>query len=118
MTLPCAYCHGARLVGWSGAGPTLCPDCSRDQDAFTVITRAWREQRSENCLLRELNEHATRERERMAGEIERLAANGRTVVDLLRRIVKYAREDRMRTERSTRLARAVSEAAKLIEGEP
>lgn len=42
----CGYCHGARLVGWSGAGPILCPECSRDQDAFTVITQAWREQRA------------------------------------------------------------------------
>lgn len=41
----CRYCHGVRLVGWSGAGPILCPECSRDQDAFTVITQAWREQR-------------------------------------------------------------------------
>jgi hypothetical protein len=41
----CTYCRGVRLVGWSGAGPILCPTCSRDQDAFTVITQAWREQR-------------------------------------------------------------------------
>ena len=41
----CTYCHGARLVGWSGAGPILCPECSRGQDAFAVITQAWREQR-------------------------------------------------------------------------
>ena len=42
----CSYCHGVRLVGWSGAGPILCPECSRGQDAFTVITQAWREQRA------------------------------------------------------------------------
>lgn len=42
----CTYCHGARLVGWSGAGPILCPECSRGQDAFAVITQAWREQRT------------------------------------------------------------------------
>lgn len=47
MTLEhCTYCHGIRLVGWSGAGPILCPECSRGQDAFTVITQAWREQRA------------------------------------------------------------------------
>lgn len=44
---PCGYCRGVRLVGWSGAGPLLCPECSHDQDAFTVITQAWREQRAE-----------------------------------------------------------------------
>lgn len=42
---PCRYCHGIRLVGWSGAGPILCPECSAGHDAFTVITQAWREQR-------------------------------------------------------------------------
>ena len=42
----CAYCHGARLVGWSGAGPLLCPECCHGKDAFTVITGAWREQRT------------------------------------------------------------------------
>lgn len=42
----CTYCNGARLVGWSGAGPILCPECSRGQDAFAVITQAWREQRT------------------------------------------------------------------------
>ena len=46
MADPCNYCHDARLVGWSGAGPILCPECSRGQDAFTVITQAWREQRA------------------------------------------------------------------------
>lgn len=45
--MTCSYCHGVRLVGWSGAGPILCPECSRGQDAFTVITQAWREQRAE-----------------------------------------------------------------------
>lgn len=41
----CSHCHNARLVGWSGAGPILCPTCSRDKDPFHVITEAWREQR-------------------------------------------------------------------------
>jgi hypothetical protein len=68
--------------------------------------------------LRELNEHATRERERMAREIERLSANGRMIVSLLRRIVTYAREDRMRTPGVTRLARAIAEAERLIKDEP
>jgi hypothetical protein len=31
-------------VGWSGAGAILCPTCSRGEDAFAVITQAWREQ--------------------------------------------------------------------------
>lgn len=39
----CRYCSGARLVGWSGAGPILCPECSHGKDAFHVITQAWRE---------------------------------------------------------------------------
>lgn len=43
--IPCTYCNGVRLAGWSGAGPILCPECSAGQDAFVVITRAWREQR-------------------------------------------------------------------------
>lgn len=43
--IPCTYCNGVRLVGWSGAGPLLCPECSYGQDACVVITRAWREQR-------------------------------------------------------------------------
>jgi hypothetical protein len=51
LTPVCAYCHGVRLVGWSGAGPILCPECSRGEDAFTVITQAWREQRA---LVRDL----------------------------------------------------------------
>ena len=46
VSITCNYCHGVRLVGWSGAGPILCPECSRGQDAFTVITQAWREQRA------------------------------------------------------------------------
>lgn len=50
---PCASCQGARLVGWSGAGPILCPGCSRGKDAFTVVTQAWREQRNEANALRE-----------------------------------------------------------------
>lgn len=51
--LICTYCHGARLVGWSGAGPILCPECSCDKDAFTVITQAWREQRAKVRALEE-----------------------------------------------------------------
>jgi len=47
MESECSHCFGVRLVGWSGAGPILCPECSRNQDAFTVITQAWREQRAE-----------------------------------------------------------------------
>ncbi|MDQ1342678.1 MAG: hypothetical protein QG571_1296 [Pseudomonadota bacterium] len=45
MSEPCSYCLGARLVGWSGAGPILCPECSAGKDAFTVVTQAWRELR-------------------------------------------------------------------------
>lgn len=41
----CIHCHNARLVGWSGAGPILCPGCSHGRDPFAVITQAWREQR-------------------------------------------------------------------------
>lgn len=41
----CGYCHNARVVGWSGAGPILCPVCSSGEDELTVIARAWREQR-------------------------------------------------------------------------
>lgn len=60
MSDVCGYCLGIRLVGWSGAGPILCPSCSDGQDAFTVIiTQAWREQRTlavalahENDILR------------------------------------------------------------------
>ena len=33
------------LDGWSNAGPILCPECSRSQDACVVIAQAWREQR-------------------------------------------------------------------------
>ena len=54
--LPCTYCHGVRLVGWSGAGPLLCPECSRGQDAFTVVTQAWREQRTKVAELSALAE--------------------------------------------------------------
>ena len=55
----CKYCEGARFVGWSRAGPILCPRCSEGKDVFTVITQAWREQckaarelASENAVLR------------------------------------------------------------------
>ncbi len=47
----CKYCHGARLVGWSGNGPILCPECSRGKDPFTVVTQAWREQRNKAEML-------------------------------------------------------------------
>ena len=44
---PCGYCRGVRLVGWSGAGPILCPRCcEHDEDVFSVVTQAWREQRT------------------------------------------------------------------------
>lgn len=46
MSERCSYCNGGRLVGWSGAGPILCPSCSDGKDAFTVVTQAWREQRA------------------------------------------------------------------------
>lgn len=59
----CGYCRGVRLVGWSGAGPILCPECSRDQDAFTVITQAWREQRAEVARLSALLSAAQEMRE-------------------------------------------------------
>ncbi len=68
--------------------------------------------------LRMLNEYSMSERERLAAEIDRLAANGRKVVALLRRIMKYAHEDRARTPGVTRLARALAEAAELLKGEP
>lgn len=55
---PCTYCHGARLVGWSGSGPILCPECSRGMDAFTVITQAWREQRARVRALEQLFDDA------------------------------------------------------------
>lgn len=43
----CRACHGIRLIGWSGAGPHFCRECSKDVttlEAFEVITAAWREQ--------------------------------------------------------------------------
>ena len=44
---PCGYCRGVRLVGWSGAGPILCPRCcEHNEDVFAVVTQAWREQRT------------------------------------------------------------------------
>ena len=44
---PCEYCRGVRLVGWSGAGPILCPRCcEHNEDVFAVVTQAWREQRT------------------------------------------------------------------------
>jgi hypothetical protein len=60
----CNYCHGARLVGWSGAGPILCPECSRGKDAFTVITQAWREQRNLANRLRAELAASNRERDK------------------------------------------------------
>lgn len=70
MSAPCRYCHDVRLVGWSGAGPILCPECSRGADAFTVVTQAWREQRARVRLLEAENE---RLRDDLAAE-RRLAA--------------------------------------------
>lgn len=49
--MTCSYCYGVRLVGWSGAGPILCPTCSDGHDPFHVITLAWREQRARVVLL-------------------------------------------------------------------
>jgi hypothetical protein len=68
--------------------------------------------------LRALNEHSTCERARMAVEIGRLSENGRMVVQLLRRIITYAREDKARTPGFTRLARALEEAERIIREEP
>lgn len=73
---------------------------------------------SDLAVERDLNAHSMRERERMAGEIDRLSANGRMVVALLRRIIIYAREDKARTPGTTRLARALAEAERLIGDEP
>jgi len=86
MSDQCGYCLGVRLVGWSGAGPILCPECSRGADAFTVITQAWREQRAENVAMRKMLSDA----------------------------VKYAREDRAYTPGSTRLARLILRAARYL----
>jgi len=58
--IPCTYCNGVRLVGWSGAGPILCPECSYGQDACVVITRAWREQRQRVRELEEWNKRLHR----------------------------------------------------------
>lgn len=69
----CTYCHGARLVGWSGAGPILCPECSRGQDAFAVITQAWREQRIKAQALAERLAIMERERDEARRTISRLA---------------------------------------------
>lgn len=86
MADPCNYCHDARLVGWSGAGPILCPECSRGQDAFTVITQAWREQRAkvrelEDCgqdgvcaIAPGCNRHWEERTRELAAERERLNA--------------------------------------------
>lgn len=87
---PCKYCHDARLVGWSGAGPILCPECSSGEDEFTVITRAWREQRSkvrevdrENTALRIERDEALAQLRESQAECARLkdiyasAVNGR-----------------------------------------
>lgn len=87
---PCKYCHDARLVGWSGAGPILCPECSSGEDKFTVITRAWREQRSkvrevdrENTALRIERDEALAQLRESQAECARLkdiyasAVNGR-----------------------------------------
>lgn len=68
-------------------------------------------------LLRELNAHATRERERMAREIDRLAENGRMLAAVVKRAIKYAREDRMVTPGATRLQRALDELERLVKNE-
>lgn len=67
--------------------------------------------------LRELNEHATRERERMAGEIDRLSENGRTLSAMVRRAIKYAREDRMVTPGFTRLQRVLDQLERVTADE-
>jgi hypothetical protein len=65
----CTHCHGARLVGWSAAGPTLCPKCSSGKDAFTFVTKAWREQRYRaNALQSELSDARASEKH-FAGSI-------------------------------------------------
>lgn len=80
MNDPCTYCHGIRLVGWSGAGPILCPECSRGQDAFTVITQAWREQRAmavglsrENATLRSNSDHLSAENASLSRQVDSMA---------------------------------------------
>ena len=80
MTDTCTYCHGVRLVGWSGAGPILCPECSRDQDAFTVITQAWREQRAavkellrENAVLRSNSDLLSSENASLSRQVDAMA---------------------------------------------
>lgn len=46
-----------------------------------------------------------------------LSDRSQALVDLLRRIIKYAREDEMQTREATRLARALEQAKKLIKSE-
>jgi hypothetical protein len=67
--MACRYCHGARLVGWSGAGPILCPECSRGQDAFAVVTQAWREQKRRAGAAEARATEAEREVERLRAQL-------------------------------------------------
>lgn len=69
---PCRYCSGIRLVGWSGAGPILCPECSAGKDAFTVVTRAWREQRQRVLELEGYIERLHRQLDEARALLERL----------------------------------------------
>lgn len=83
MSGTCSYCLGIRLVGWSGAGPILCPSCSNGQDAFTVITQAWREQRALAVAL-------TAERDLMMTAAQIGVAQCAQVQDALRRVLPMA----------------------------
>lgn len=71
---PCTYCHGIRLVGWSGSGPHLCKECSRGADPFEAITGAWREQRQR---VRELEGYVERLHRRLDACSDVHAHNGR-----------------------------------------
>jgi hypothetical protein len=78
-------------------------------NAVATVERVLREIEApidaEARVLRELNAHSIRERERMAGEIERLSDNGRILSREVRLAIRYASEDRMRTPGVTRLRR-------------
>jgi DNA repair exonuclease SbcCD ATPase subunit len=71
----------------------------------------------ENCQLRakldETREHLT-QRTKTAAEYQAERDEAKEAVELLRRIVKYAIEDRAYTPGSSRLARAVNRARKLL----
>lgn len=63
--------------------------------------------------LAELLQHSTSERERLARENERLAANGRLVVAHLRRVIELSN-----APPASPLAMAIADAEELIESEP